>query len=78
MPEQLTTPPKKHPGGRPPKEAARKRSRKAEVSFTESELSVISDAAEAVGEPVATYVRRVVLYRAKEDLARAAQSLFRR
>ena len=72
-----TTPtPNKHPRGRPRKESALRRSKKAEISFTPAELAIISQAAEAVGEPVATYVRRVMLMRAKEDLARAAQ--FRR
>ena len=72
-----TTPtPTKHPGGRPKKEAGLRRSKKAEISFTSAEIDLIAQAAEAIGEPVATYVRRVMLMRAKEDLARAAQ--FRR
>ncbi len=69
-----TTP--KHPGGRPRKEPALRRTRKSELTWNATEWQLLSDAAEAVGEPVATYLRRIALLRAREDLARAAQ--FRR
>lgn len=66
----MPMPTRKHPGGRPKKAADLRRSRKVEISFTESELALIADAAVAMGEPLATYARRILLLRAPEDLVR--------